>query len=90
MTMHSFYDIPLGSTTSEVVATAGKPHAIHQKGDGIVEYEYLERIKEGARNVETRHYYLIFRDGKVSSKRVEQTSPPGYNFDSYEMQTTRN
>lgn len=88
MTMGSFYDIPIGSTPKEVVDTAGEPYAVHKKDDGSVEYEYIERMKAGGRNLEERHYYLLIRDGKVVSKRVEQFSPPPYIFDSYDMQTT--
>ena len=87
--MTSFYDIPIGASSTEVVDQVGKPYAIHKKGDGTVEYEYIERIKASNRNMESRHYYIILKDDKVVSKRVKQSSPPGYTFDSYEMQTTQ-
>ena len=90
MTNNSFYDIPIGSSPTEVVATAGKPYAIHKKDDGSVEYEYIERIKVGERNLEERHYFLLIKDGKVVSKRVEAQVPAPYTFDSYDMQTTEN
>ena len=89
MTSQAFFDIPIGSSESEIVASAGEPYATHKKEDGSTEYEYIERVKIGGREAETRHYYLLVRDGKVVSKRVEQTSPPPYIFDSYEMQTTQ-
>ena len=90
MTMPSFYDIPVGASSEEVVATAGKPYAIHKKGDGSVEYEYIERINASARTLEERHYFILMKDGKVISKRVQQSSPLPTTFDSYEMQTTQN
>lgn len=90
MTMNSFYEIPIGASSSEVEEQAGPPYAIHKKSDGAVEYEYIERINAGARNIEERHYYILIKDGKVVSKRVKQSSPPAYTFDSYEMQTTQN
>jgi hypothetical protein len=88
MTNQAFFDIPIGSSQNEVIATAGEPYAIHKKEDGSVEYEYIERFKVGARETQERHYFLLIKDGKVVSKRVDQSSPPPYIFDSYEMQTT--
>ena len=89
MTMSAFYEIPIGSTQTEVVGTAGEPYAVHKNDDGTVEYEYIERMKAGGRTLEERHYFLLIKDGKVISKRVEQFSPPPYIFDSYDMQTTQ-
>ena len=90
MTMNSFYDIPVGASKEEVIATAGKPVMIHRKEDGAVEYEYIERFKVGGRNVNERKYYILIKDGKVVSKRVKQDSPLPYSYDSYDMQTTQN
>ena len=89
MTNQAFFDIPIGSSRNEVVETAGEPYAIHNRPDGTVEFEYVERFKVGGRISEERHYFLLIKDGKVVSKRVEQSSPPPYIFDSYEMQTTQ-
>ncbi|MES2273490.1 MAG: hypothetical protein V4487_04810 [Chlamydiota bacterium] len=93
MTTNSFYDIPIGASTTEVTQTVGAPYAIHKKEDGSVEYEYIERQKAGARNIQERHYYLLLKEGKVVSKRMQQSSPLPYfleSFDSYDMQTTQN
>ena len=90
MTMNSFSDIPIGASSAEVVTTYGEPYSVHKKKDGTIEYEYLERIKAGARNMEERRYILVIKDGKVISKEIKQSSPPPYTFDSYEMQTTQN
>ena len=89
MTTSSFHEIPLGSTDSEVVSLAGKPYAIRKQSDGSLEYEYIERISAGGRDMEERHYYLLIKDGKVISKRMKQGGPTPYGFDSYEMQTTQ-
>ena len=59
------------------------------KRGGAGEYEYIGRMKAGDRTLEEKHYFLLIKDGKVVSKRVEQYSPPPYIFDSYEMQTTQ-
>jgi peroxiredoxin len=40
--------------------------------------------------LQERHYVIIIKDGVVVSKRVEQSSPQPTQFDSYDMQTTRN
>jgi len=90
MTMNAFYDIPLGATESDVVASAGKPYAIYEKEGGVVEYEYIERVKAGARDLEERRYVLVLKDGKVVSKHVKGSTPYPFHFDSYEMQTTQN
>lgn len=89
VTMDAFYEIDLCTTRPQVVECLGKPYAIHHKGDGCVEYEYIERIKIGGRDAEERRYYILIRDGVVISKRVKQSSPLPYGFDSYEMQTTQ-
>ena len=91
MTMESFQEIPIGSSEEEVVASAGKPYAVHKKGDGTLEYEYIERFRgTGNRNIQERHYYLLVKDGKVTSKRVQVATPTPYTFDSFDMQTTQN
>lgn len=88
--MEAFYEIDLAATTPQVIEALGQPYAVHKKGDGAVEYEYVERVKIGARYAEERHYFILIKDGVVISKRVKQSSPLPYGFDSYEMQTTQN
>lgn len=90
MTMNSFQDISIGATSSEVVAFAGEPSRIHKKKNGVVEYEYVERIKAGGRDLQERRYIIVLKDGKVVSKYVKGSSPSPYLFDSYDMQTTQN
>jgi len=89
-TFETFYDVPIGASKEEVVEQLGEPIKIQKCEDGTVEYEYVERIKAGSRNVETRHYYIQLKEGKVVSKRVKQTSPPAFQYNSYQMQTTQN
>lgn len=90
MTLESFYEVPIGSSVPEMVAMSGEPYAVHKKPEGAEEYEYIERFKVGGRNIQERHYFFLVKDGKVVSKRVEQSSPSPIYFDSYEMQTTQN
>ncbi len=89
MSMNSFYDVPIGSTQEEVLAMIGEPIATHRKEDGAIEYEYVEKFKTGDRTVNERHYFILIKDGKVVSKKMKQTTPLPYGFDSYEMQTTQ-
>lgn len=90
VTMDTFYEIDLSTSKEQVVAILGEPYSVRKLEDGSEEYEYIERIKIGARDAEERRYYITIRDGKVVSKRVKQSSPLPYGFDSYEMQTTQN
>lgn len=92
-TMERFYEVDLSTNSEQVIEMLGKPYAIHDLADGCQEYEYIERIKIGARDAEERHYFILIRNGQVVSKRVKQSGPLPYFmqwFDSYDMQTTQN
>lgn len=89
-TLDTFYDVPVGATEEEVLTQLGKPIATYRCEDGVIEYEYVERIKAGSRNLTERKYYLLIKNGKVVSKGLKRTSPPAYRYNSYEMQTTQN
>lgn len=89
MTMQRFSDVPIGTTESEVVKSAGTPDMIRKCSDGSVEYEYVERIRAGNRDIETRYYIFTIQDDKVVSKKIKQSSPSPYEYDSFEMQTTK-
>jgi hypothetical protein len=88
MTSSTFYDVPIGATKHELIAQAGSPYAVHQKGGNVEELKYIERLKIGARNVQETHYIFTLKEGKVTSKRTEVFLAPPTTFDSYEMQTT--
>ena len=90
ITMDTFSEVDLCATIPQVVAILGKPYAIHDMTDGYIEYEYIERIKIGARDAEERRYFILLKDGVVVSKRMKQSTSLPYGFDSYEMQTTQN
>lgn len=87
MTMQAFYEVPTGTSSAHLKEIAGTPAAVHKKGDTI-EYEYVERFKNGARTTLERHYYFVIRDDKVVNRRVEQISPPPYSINSYDLQTS--
>lgn len=86
--MDSYYEVEINTSTAQVEAALGQPYSKIKLADGSVEYEYIERVKIGARDAEERHYFIRMKDGVVISKRVKQSSPTPYGFDSYEMQTT--
>jgi hypothetical protein len=88
-TQTSFYQVDVGATVAELEETMGAPYAKHKTSNGDVEYEYIERLKEGNRNLEVRHYFFLIKDGRVVSKRTRTSNPSPYEFDSYQMQTTQ-
>jgi hypothetical protein len=89
MNLNSFNQIDLGESSTHVVSSVGQPYSVQQKGDGVVEYKYIERIKAGGRDLEDRYYFLTIKDGKVIGKEVVYVSPAPYLYDSYEMQTSQ-
>lgn len=90
MTADSFYSIPIGASKDEVVERAGSPMSVYDKGGGVQEYVYVERLMAGARLLQQSRYIFTIENGKVVSKRIERDSPPPTQFDSYDMQTTQN
>lgn len=88
MTMSEFHEIPVGTTAVQLKLIAGKPYMISRHDEGIEEYEYIERLTIGSRIATERHYYFILKDGKVTSKRIEDISPPPYLLNSYDLETT--
>ena len=89
MNLNAYNDIAIGETSSAVVAAVGQPYSITRKDDDTVEYEYIERIKAGGRDLEDRRYIITIRDGVVAHKQVRYSSPAPYLYDSYEMQTSQ-
>ena len=90
MSMEEFYEYPVGMTTEEFEAKAGKPFDAKELGAGEVEYEYIEQITVGNRFSETRHYYFVFKDNKLNAKRVENMTRLPRIPNSYDMQTSEN
>lgn len=89
-TMESVLDVPIGASKDEMVEMLGDPVSEKKLPDGSKEYVYVERFKEGSRNINLRRYYIVIKDGKVVSKRVDQKSPMPTQRNSYDMQTTQN
>ena len=80
MTHQSYDDITVGTTVAELKQQVGEPYAIHSKGSGTQEYEYIDRIPMGREVIEENHYFLIISDGKVAGKYHKTESQPAYNL----------
>lgn len=91
MTADTYSMIPLGTSVHDVTAEVGKPYAVHSKGNGIIEYEYIERIRNNKSLISENHYFLIVEGGKVVGKRMAQEKQKDFdliyeddpNWDSY-------
>lgn len=90
MTLSSYQEVPMGTSDVKLREMVGDPYATHQLKDGKVEYEYIERISMGSNTVEERHYFFVLKNGQVINKYMKSASPPPYNENSYDMQTTTN
>jgi hypothetical protein len=91
MTSDSYSMIQLGSPATDLASTVGEPYAIHNKGNGVKEYEYIERIRNQRTLISENHYFITVQDGKVVSKRMTREKQRDYdliydddpNWDSY-------
>lgn len=90
--MNCFAEIPLGASESEVMICAGQPYQVHKGRCGYeeFEFEYIERMTTGTKMMEQRHYYILFRDGKVVGKRMCFEDTPPFWINSYDLQTGYN
>lgn len=90
MTMHKFEELPIGTPLPKVLSSAGKPTTMRRTEEGLLEYEYVERISNANRLIEERHYYIVLnKKGKIVSKRLVRINEPPYLENSYEMQTSQ-
>ena len=72
--------IQLGTPVTELPADIGSPYAIHDKPNGVQEYEYIERIRNDRALFSENHYLLTVQDGRVISKRMWREKPRNYNL----------
>src|SRR5579872_2363451 len=70
MTRKNFDTVTMGTSEEQVKEMAGKPYAVHKRANGVLEYEYIERIDTGDHFVTENHYLISFQGGKVISKRI--------------------
>jgi len=77
MTRLDYNEVTLGTPIDEVTRRLGEPYAIHDRGHGIEEYEYIERVSMNNELVYENHYFLRVVNGQVVEKRTkEETRPP--------------
>lgn len=80
MSANIYDSFNLGTPVQEVVAKAGKPYAIYQKGPRSVEYVYVQRLDFGMADTRETHYILTFSDGQLVSKRTTAEKSPPFNL----------
>jgi hypothetical protein len=75
MTNNEFADITLGTPIEEVTKKVGQPYAIYSLGNGVEEYEYIERISIEGNLLLDYHYYLTVQNHQVTGKRYSRERP---------------
>ncbi len=80
MTDETYGSIQMGTPIESLYTQIGRPYAIHDKPNGVHEYEYIERIRNERSLVSENHYFLIVEDGKVVGKRVTQEKQRAFNL----------
>ena len=70
MTASSFEQIRVGMSPAEVEELAGKPWELRALPGGMSESIYCERIRFDGVCREEKRYVLLFREGRLVSKRV--------------------
>jgi hypothetical protein len=80
MTSETYSSIQLGTSIDSLYSEIGHPYAIHDKPNGVQEYEYIERIRNTRSLVSENHYFLIVENGKVVGKRMSQEKQRAYNL----------
>ncbi len=80
MTRETFGDLLMGTPVATLEAEAGSPYSILNKGNGVQEYEYIERIDLGNALVAENHYYIVVKEGKVVGKHMCREKMPAYDL----------
>ena len=77
MNAENFSQIKNGTAVKDVEAQYGQPANTYKNGPQTI-YEYIERVNMGTQTVQLKRYYLVTKDGKVTSKYVRYTNQPGF------------
>lgn len=80
MTSDTYSTIQLGTPIESVYSEIGRPYAIHDKPNGVQEYEYIERIRNARSLVSENHYFLIVEQGVVVGKRMKVEKQRAFNL----------
>lgn len=80
MTSETYGSIQLGTPIESLSSTVGRPYAIHDKPNGVQEYEYIERIRNQRSLISENHYFLIVENGIVVGKRFSQERQRAFNL----------
>lgn len=78
MTQPQYDSVVLGTPVSELTDRLGQPYAVHDRGNGIQEYEYIERISMNNELVYENHYFLTVVNGQIVNKNTRQENRPPY------------
>lgn len=80
VTIADYNALQIGTSASELRATFGEPYAIYDKGNGVSEYEYIERIATENELFYESHYLITVANGQVVSKRIREEDRPPYDL----------
>lgn len=84
ISMTTFQETSLGLSEKDLRRRFGMPVQVFYLENGLVAYQYIERIHGGpgyGSSVEGRRYYFTLKDGKVVSKQlVLKNKPPAAPF----------
>jgi len=73
-----FNDVMLGTPITEVTRRYGEPYAVYDLGDGVLQFEYIERVSMNNELVYVNYYYLTMTNDKVTSKCFREENRPPY------------
>lgn len=68
----------IGTPADQVVRQYGEPYSVRDRGGGLLEYQYIERVSMNNELVYENHYFLTIVDGQVVGKYFREETRPGY------------
>jgi hypothetical protein len=80
MTGETYSTIQLGTPIESLYPEIGHPYAVHDKPNGVQEYEYIERIRNDRSLVSENHYFLTIENGRVTGKRMTVEKQRAFNL----------
>lgn len=80
VTLNQYNDIYVGEMQQDLEYNLGKPYRVKDLPEGKKEYIYIERLKISAHKELFRTYYITIQNGKVLSKKMEESKTPSIEF----------